>query len=142
MEWFLNFTCNMRNLIKSRMHSLVETLHTLLSFELMAFKYRRHHIGFLLIKIDSLHGAYPFESLVLFQSIVQKVFYIGGSRGGRPPYGSRFFCFDMQNFRNVAASGVHGSPYEVHAPPTGNPGSATVLSGLVMNNLATDWPLN
>ena len=53
---------------------------------------------------------------------------IGGSRGRArraPPYGSRFFRFDMQNFRNVAASGVHGLPYEVHAPPTGNPGSAT-----------------
>ena len=35
-----------------------------------------------------------------------------------PPYGSRLFRFDIQNFRNVAASGVH-------APPTGNPGSAT-----------------
>ena len=53
---------------------------------------------------------------------------IGGSRGGRaPPYGSRFFRFDMQNFLNVAASGVHAPPYEVHAPPTGNPGSATAL---------------
>ena len=32
--------------------------------------------------------------------------------GGRaPPYGSRFFRFDMQNFRNVATSGVHGPPY-------------------------------
>ena len=28
----------------------------------------------------------------------------------RPPYGSRFFHFDMQNFRNVAASGVHSPP--------------------------------
>ena len=35
-----------------------------------------------------------------------------------PPKGSRFFRFDIQNFRNVTASGVH-------APPTrsGNPGS-------------------
>ena len=45
---------------------------------------------------------------------------IGGSRGGapgaRPPYGSRFFHFDMQNFRNIAASGVHSPPYKVHAP--------------------------
>ena len=50
---------------------------------------------------------------------------IGGARPP-PPYGSRFFRFDMQNFRNVAASGVHGPPYEIHAPPpTGNPGSAT-----------------
>ena len=51
----------------------------------------------------------------------------GGTPGTRPPYGSRFFRFDMQNFWNVAASGVHGPPYEVHAPPTGNPGSATEL---------------
>ena len=41
----------------------------------------------------------------------------GGAPGARPPYGSRFFRFDMQNFRNVATSGVHGPPpYEVHAP--------------------------
>ena len=53
---------------------------------------------------------------------------LGGPRPARapPPYGSRFFHFDMQNFQNVAASEVHGPPYEVHAPPpTGNPGSAT-----------------
>ena len=42
-----------------------------------------------------------------------------------PSYRSRFFHFDMQNFWNVAASGVHGPPYDIHAPPTGNPGSAT-----------------
>ena len=57
--------------------------------------------------------------------------YIGRSRGAHPahapPYRSRFFHFDMQNFQNVATSGVHGPPYEVHAPPTGNPGSATEL---------------
>ena len=49
-----------------------------------------------------------------FRGIVNNT--IGGSRGGAPPHGSRFFRFDMQNFRNVAASGVHGPPYEVHAP--------------------------
>ena len=43
----------------------------------------------------------------------------GGAPGARPPYGSRFFRFDMQNFWNVATSGVHGPPYEVHAPPYG-----------------------
>ena len=49
-----------------------------------------------------------------------------------PAYRSRFFRFDTQNFRNVAASGSR-PPYEVHAPlrgprpPTGNPGSATVM---------------
>ena len=43
-----------------------------------------------------------------------------------PPQGSRFFPFDIQNFRNVTASGVGGPCYEVNAPPhTGNPGSAT-----------------
>ena len=39
-----------------------------------------------------------------------------GARAGRAPYGSRLFRFDMQNFRNIATSGVHGPPYEVHAP--------------------------
>ena len=60
--------------------------------------------------------------------------HIGGSGGGapgaRPPYGSRFFRFDMQNFRNVAASGAHSPPYEVQAPPKGNPGSATATDQL------------
>ena len=43
-----------------------------------------------------------------------------------PPQGSQFFRFDIQNFWNVTASGVHTPSYEVHAPPpTGNPGSAT-----------------
>ena len=49
----------------------------------------------------------------------------------RPPYGSRFFRFDIQIFRNVAASGVGAPPYEVGAPPTGNPGSATGMDSLV-----------
>ena len=43
---------------------------------------------------------------------------IGGSRGRvrrTPPYGSRFFRFDTQDFRNVTASEV-GAPYEVDAP--------------------------
>ena len=53
---------------------------------------------------------------------------IGGFRGGAPgvrPLRARFFRFDIQILRNVAALGVHAPPYEVHAPPTGNPGSAT-----------------
>ena len=49
---------------------------------------------------------------------------IGGSRGGvpgtHPPQWSRFFRFDIQNFRKVTASGVRGPRH-----PTGNPGSAT-----------------
>ena len=43
----------------------------------------------------------------------------GRARRAPPPYGSRFFRFDMQNFQNVAASGVHGPLYEVHTPPYG-----------------------
>ena len=51
---------------------------------------------------------------------------LGGVRPARtPPYGSRFFRFDMQNFRNVAALGVHGPPVRGPRPPMGNPGSAT-----------------
>ena len=41
----------------------------------------------------------------------------GGAPGARPPQGSQFFHFDIQNFRNVTASGVHTPSYEVHAPP-------------------------
>ena len=43
---------------------------------------------------------------------------IGGSRGHHwhTPQGSRFFHFDIQILRNVAASGV-GAPYKVGAPP-------------------------
>ena len=44
--------------------------------------------------------------------------------GARPPQESRFFRFDIQNFRNVTALGVH-APLRVLRPPTGNPGSAT-----------------
>ena len=49
----------------------------------------------------------------------------GSAAGACPPYGSRFFRFDIQIFRNVAASGVGAPPYEVGTPPMGNPGSAT-----------------
>ena len=43
---------------------------------------------------------------------------IGGSRGvclRHTPQGSRFFCFDIQNFQNITALGVH-APHEVHTP--------------------------
>ena len=46
------------------------------------------------------------------------------------PQGSQFFHFDIQNFRNVTASGVHTPSYEVHAPSTGNPGSTLVPMGI------------
>ena len=44
---------------------------------------------------------------------------LGGVPGARPPYGSRFFHFDIQNFRNVTASGVHAPPppQEILDPP-------------------------
>ena len=40
----------------------------------------------------------------------------GGAAGTRPPYGSRFFRFDIQIFLNIAASGV-GAPPTRSAPP-------------------------
>ena len=43
----------------------------------------------------------------------------GGVPGARPPplpQGSRSFRFDIQNFRNLTASGVGTPPYEVDAP--------------------------
>ena len=40
----------------------------------------------------------------------------GGAAGARPPYGSRFFRFDIQIFRNVAASGVGAPPRGRRSP--------------------------
>ena len=42
----------------------------------------------------------------------------GGRRRRAPPYGSRFFRFDIQIFWNVAALGV-GAPSTRLAPPYG-----------------------
>ena len=42
---------------------------------------------------------------------------LGGRAERATPYGSRFFRFDMQIFRNVAASGVHGPPLRGPCPP-------------------------
>ena len=43
---------------------------------------------------------------------------LGGVPGSRPlpPQGTRLFHFDIQNFRNITASGVNAPPYEVDAP--------------------------
>ena len=49
------------------------------------------------------------------------VLRIGGSKGHArrtSPQGSRFFRFNIQNFRNVTALGVH-APYEVDTPSYG-----------------------
>ena len=43
---------------------------------------------------------------------------LGGRPGARPPYGTQFFRFRIHFNRKVPTS-------EVHAPPTGSPGSAT-----------------
>ena len=51
---------------------------------------------------------------------VMKPFIIGRSTGRgarRTPQGSRFFCFDIQNFRNVIGSGVHAYPPTRCTPP-------------------------
>ena len=53
---------------------------------------------------------------------------LGGVPGARPTQGSRFFRFDIQNFRNVTASGVHAPTYEVHAPIREIPDSPIRLS--------------
>ena len=51
-------------------------------------------------------------------SLVKAVADPGGAAGARPPYRSRFFCFDIQIFRNVAASGVGAPPPRGRRPPT------------------------
>ena len=50
--------------------------------------------------------------------VVQTV-TIGGPRGAHPavPQGTRFFPFDIQILRNVAASGVHAPLWEILDPP-------------------------
>ena len=62
--------------------------------------------------------------------------YIGGSRGGMPgacpPYGTQFFRFHIYFHRKVSTSEVH-APLTGARPPTGNPGSATVI------DCATDY---
>ena len=55
----------------------------------------------------------------------------GGRARRMPPYGSRFFRFDIQNFRNIPASRVHAS-LRGPRPPTGNPGSATEVYTLAV----------
>ena len=41
---------------------------------------------------------------------------LGGHAWHTPPYGSRFFHFDIQNFHNIAASGVHAPPMRSMPP--------------------------
>ena len=41
---------------------------------------------------------------------------LGGMPGTCPHQGSRFFHFDIQNFRNITTSGIHDPPCEVHIP--------------------------
>ena len=50
---------------------------------------------------------------------------LGGACPAHAPYGSRLFRFDIKDFCNVAASGVHNPLTRSTPPPTGNPGSAT-----------------
>ena len=55
---------------------------------------------------------------------------IGGSRGGAPgarppPTGPNSFILTCKIFETQPPRGSMAPPYEVHAPPTGNPGSAT-----------------
>ena len=62
---------------------------------------------------------------------------IGGSRGVCPahapsPKGSRFFRLDIQNFRNVTGLGVDPPPTRSTSPSTGNPGSTTALSFMLI----------
>ena len=72
----------------------------------------------------------PIKPNISSSAVDKYNFYIGGSRGGGalPLRVPNSFRFDIQNFRNVTASGVHTPPPRGPTPPpTGNPGSATVL---------------
>ena len=68
-----------------------------------------------------------FQSLGVDMSLIPLA-DLGGVPGARPR-GSRFFHFDIQNFRNVTTSGVHGPSTRSTPPLTGNPGSATESTG-------------
>ena len=65
-----------------------------------------------------IQGAAPkgLNSFILRQKFSKPLADLGGRARRAPPYGSRFFHFDMQNFQNLAALGVHGPHYEVHTP--------------------------
>ena len=57
-------------------------------------------------------------------------YFIGGFRGAHParaPPRDPILSFWHTNFTKCSCLGSPRPPYEVHTPPTGNPGSATVL---------------
>ena len=78
---------------------------------------------------------YPLSSIKVFQTKYQHVasfsfrWSFQGPWGFPLPQGSGFFYFDIQNFRNVTASGVNAPPLRGRRlpPPVGNPGSTTGL---------------
>ena len=65
--------------------------------------------------------------VVVFNDKVQFPYMVSGRSRGVPsactPLRVQILSFDIQNFQNVAASGV-GAPLRGWRPPTGNPGSA------------------
>ena len=63
-----------------------------------------------------LRGSHVLFQIYYTASNIYTVADPGGAAGARPPYGSRFFRFDTQIFRNVDASGV-GAPPTRSAPP-------------------------
>ena len=89
------------------------------------------------------HG--PIFLSVLFSPLVD----LGGHAQHMPPPMGPDFHFDMQNFWNVGhLGGSTAPPYEVHCPPTGNPGSATVsirttelnTIKVVSDDFTPQWP--
>ena len=98
----------------------------------------RKHCGLVGYKrVPNCFGPHVHEPFLAISAFIQNqasspktfkhVFYlqcIGGSRGSvpsattpPPPQGSRFFRFDIQNFRNVTASGVDAPLREILDPP-------------------------
>ena len=66
----------------------------------------------------------------------------GGSRGAPPahaPLRVQILSFWHTNFSKCSRLGSWRPPYEVGAPPTGNPGSATVMRSSFLKNPADKW---